>query len=60
MIEKRELFGKIAEILIADYARVYLVNTKTNEYCRYFLDQDSRLLLEEQKGDDFFVTWQGL
>lgn len=59
MIENRELLGRIAEILIADYERVYLVNTKTNEYCRYFVDKDSHFLIEEQKGDDFFYDLAG-
>lgn len=60
MIEKGELFGKIAESLVADYTRVYLLNTKTNEYCRYFIKKDSHFLNEEQKGDDFFVIWQSM
>ena len=54
MIGNRELFDKIAESLIADYARVYLVNTKTNKYSRYYINQDSHLLVEDRKGDDFF------
>ncbi len=54
MIGNRELFDKIAESLIADYARVYLVNTKTNKYSRYYINPDSHLLIEDRKGDDFF------
>lgn len=54
MIGNRELFDKIAESLIADYARVYLVNTKTNKYSQYYINQDSHLLIEDRKGDDFF------
>lgn len=54
MVLNIELFGKIAEALIADYESVYRVNTKTNEYCRYIIDQNSHSLSEEQKGDDFF------
>ena len=49
-----ELFSKIAEALITDYTRVYRVNTKTNEYCRYFINQNSHFLSEEENGDDFF------
>lgn len=54
MIENRELFAKIAESLMGDYVRVYLVNTRTNEYRRYLVDQNSHFLNEEQKGNDFF------
>lgn len=54
MIENRKLFDKIAESLIAEYVRVYLVNIETNEYCRYFVDQDSHFLNRERRGDDFF------
>ena len=54
MIENRDLFDRIAESLIADYARIYLVNTKTNKYSRYYINQDSHLLIEDRKGDDFF------
>ena len=52
--ENRELLSKIAGILLADYTRVYVVNTKTNGYCRYIVDQDSHFPVEEQAGDDFF------
>lgn len=54
MVLNTELFGKIAEALITDYTRIYRVNTKTNEYCRYFINQNSHFLSEEEKGDDFF------
>ena len=54
MIGNRELFDKIAESLIADYARVYLVNTKTNQYSQYYINPDSHLLIEDRKGNDFF------
>lgn len=54
MNENRELLSKIAGILLADYTRVYVVNTKTNGYCRYIVDQDSHFPVEEQAGDDFF------
>lgn len=54
MILNIELFGKIAEALIAEYARVYRVNIKTNEYCRYVIDKKSNSSSEEQEGDDFF------
>ena len=54
MVLNIEVFGKIAEALIADYERVYRVNTKTNEYWRYIIDPNSHSLGEEQKGDDFF------
>lgn len=54
MVLNIELFGKIAEALIADYERVYRINTKTNEYWRYIIDPNSHTLSEEQKGDDFF------
>ena len=54
MIGNRELFDKIAESLIADYERVYLVNTKTNQYSQYYINPDSHLLIEDRKGNDFF------
>lgn len=54
MVLNIELFGKIAQALIADYERVYRINTKTNEYRRYIIDPNSHSLSEEQKGDDFF------
>ena len=49
-----ELFNKIAEVLIAEYARVYRININTNEYCRYLIDNKSNIFVEEQDGDDFF------
>lgn len=55
MIGNRELFDKIAESLIADYARVYLVNTKTNQYSQYYINPDSHHLIEDRKGNDFFA-----
>ena len=47
MNENRELLSKIAGILLADYTRVYVVNTKTNGYCRYIVDQDSHFPVED-------------
>ena len=58
MNENRELLSKIAGILLADYTRVYVVNTKTNGYCRYIVDQDSHFPVEEQAGDDFFFFFE--
>ena len=54
MIGSRELLDKIAKSLIADYACIYLINTNTNEYCRYIYDKNSRLLNADQNGNDFF------
>lgn len=56
MILNEELFGNIAQALIADYVRVYRVNINTNEYCRYYVAQESHSLSEAQKGDDFLAT----
>lgn len=60
MVLNIELFSKIAEALIADYERVYRVNTKTNEYWRYIIDQNSHSLSGEQKGDDFFSGYRSV
>jgi len=54
MIDYRTLFDKIAESLISDYVRIYLVNINSNEYFRCFVEQGSNSLKEECKGDDFF------
>ena len=59
MILNEELFGNIAQALIADYVRVYRVNINTNEYCRYYVAQESHSLSEAQKGDDFFSDLAG-
>ena len=54
MIDNRELFEKLAKSLIDYFGRIYLVNMKTNEYHRYYMDDNSCLLIEDRSGDDFF------
>ena len=45
MIDNRELFEKLAKSLIGYFGRIYLVNMKTNEYHRYYMDDNSCLLI---------------
>ncbi len=54
MIDNREFFEKLAKSLIGYFGRIYLVNMKTNEYHRYYMDDNSCLLIEDRSGDDFF------
>ena len=54
MIDNREFFEKLAKSLIGYFGRIYLVNMKTNEYHRYYIDDNSCLLIEDHSGDDFF------
>lgn len=59
MILNEELFVNIAQALIDDYVRVYRVNINTNEYCQYYVAQESHSFSEAQKGDDFFSDLAG-
>lgn len=54
MILNAELFVKIAEALISEYARVYSINLSTNEYRRYLINENTELSDKGQHGSDFF------
>lgn len=54
MLNKDNIFNKIAEALLADYSSVYYVNAVTNEYRWYSADPEFHSLSIEQNGKDFF------
>lgn len=50
------IFTHIAQTLARGYEDLYYINLENGEYIEYHVDDDSGILVEERRGEDFFTS----